>query len=107
MSNSTIVQPKNASRIEPGRLVIISGPSGSGKSTVTRRLRDVCPLALTSSISATTRRPRDGEQNGIDYFFVSDEEFQRMRAEGKFLECKQVFSQGHWYGTLADQVTTG
>ncbi|MCM2372565.1 guanylate kinase [Aporhodopirellula aestuarii] len=90
-----------------GKLVIISGPSGSGKSTVTKRLREVCPLPLAASISATTREPRDGEVDGVDYFFLSEEEFQRRREAGEFLESKQVFSLGHWYGTLADQVATG
>ncbi|WP_146393419.1 guanylate kinase [Allorhodopirellula solitaria] len=99
-----------SSRLEtahPGQLVIISGPSGAGKSTVTQRLREVCTLPLATSISATTRRPRDGEVNGKDYFFISETEFHRRRDAGEFLECKQVFNQGHWYGTLADQVATG
>ncbi|WP_146406929.1 guanylate kinase [Allorhodopirellula heiligendammensis] len=91
----------------PGQLVIISGPSGAGKSTVTTRLREVCQLPLATSISATTRLPRDGEVDGKDYFFVSESEFMRRREAGEFLECKQVFSQGHWYGTLAEQVATG
>jgi len=90
-----------------GQLVIVSGPSGSGKSTVTRRIREICPLPLAASISATTRSPRDGEIDGQDYFFLSEEEFMRRREAGDFLECKQVFSFGHWYGTLADQVATG
>ncbi len=91
----------------PGQLVIISGPSGAGKSTVTRRLWEVCTLPLATSISATTRLPRDGELDGKDYFFISDSEFMRRREAGEFLECKQVFSLGHWYGTLAEQVATG
>lgn len=107
MPSSLAAQTDTPFATQPGHLVIISGPSGSGKSTVTRRLRDVCELPLTTSISATTRQPRDGERHGVDYFFVSDEEFQAMRRRGEFLECKQVFAQGHWYGTLAEQVTTG
>ncbi|GAA5507142.1 guanylate kinase [Novipirellula caenicola] len=90
-----------------GRLIIISGPSGAGKSTVVRRLRKECPLPLQSSISATTRGPRPGEQHGVDYFFLSHDEFERRRKAGDFLECKEVFGRGHWYGTLRDQVATG
>jgi guanylate kinase len=90
-----------------GHLVIISGPSGAGKSTVTRRLREICRLPMVTSISATTRQPRDGEVDGQDYFFLSEQEFLRRREAGDFLECKQVFSLGHWYGTLAEQVATG
>ncbi|MFG0289737.1 MAG: guanylate kinase [Rhodopirellula sp. JB044] len=101
--------PANDDRreLEKGQLIIVSGPSGSGKSTVTKRLREVCTLPLIPSISATTRKPRDGEVDGVDYYFLSDEEFQRRRHAGEFLEAKQVFSLGHWYGTLADQVATG
>lgn len=90
-----------------GRLVIISGPSGAGKSTVVRELLRTCELPLTLSVSATTRTPRPGEVHGREYFFLSDDEFARRRQAGDFLECKQVFNLGHWYGTLADQVATG
>ncbi len=86
-----------------GRLVIISGPSGAGKSTVVRRLIEECPVPLQLSVSATTRLPRPGEVDGRDYHFVSPEEFERLRAAGAFLECKQVYGK-HWYGTLREQV---
>lgn len=102
MSHNDSSKPTHA-----GRLVIISGPSGSGKSTVVRQLRKQCELPLGFSISATTRAPRAGEVDGREYFFLSDAEFQAKREAGEFLECKQVFSLGHWYGTLADQVATG
>ena len=90
-----------------GRLIIISGPSGAGKSTVVGRLLEECDLPLTLSVSATTRQPRPGEVDGKDYFFMSDEEFQRRRKAGELLECKEVFGLGCWYGTLRDQVATG
>ncbi|MEM8912852.1 MAG: guanylate kinase [Planctomycetota bacterium] len=90
-----------------GRLVIISGPSGAGKSTVVRRLMRECPLPLVLSVSATTRSPRRGEVNGRDYWFMNPDEFTRRRESDEFLECKQVFGLGHWYGTLSDQVATG
>jgi guanylate kinase len=89
------------------RLVIISGPSGAGKSTVVRELLATCPLPLVLSVSATTRAPRAGEIDGVNYFFLSREEFARRRAAGEFLECKEVFGRGDWYGTLQSQVATG
>lgn len=92
---------------ERGRLVIVSGPSGAGKSTVLKRLIESCPLPLEMSVSATTRPPRPGEQNGVNYWFLAPEEFQRRRAEGDFLESFEVFGRGHWYGTLRETVTTG
>ena len=79
-----------------GMLVIISGFSGAGKSTVTRRLlQDYDNYAL--SISATTRSPRPGEQDGIEYFFKSEEEFVRMIEEDAFLEY--AYYVDHAYGT--------
>ena len=90
-----------------GKLVIISGPSGAGKSTVVRQLLAECALPLTMSVSATTRSPRPGERDGVDYFFLSHDEFARRRANDDFLECKEVFGRGDWYGTLRSQVATG
>ncbi|MDB4445866.1 guanylate kinase [bacterium] len=95
------------SDVSSGRLIILSGPSGAGKSTVVRHLLEECDLPLKLSISATTRSPRQGEKHGQHYFFLSDEEFQHSRAAGDFLECKEVFGLGYWYGTLREQVTTG
>jgi guanylate kinase len=92
---------------KPGRLIILSGPSGAGKSTVVQKLSQRCELPLQLSISATTRAARPGEVDGRDYYFVSTAEFKRMREAGEFLECKEVFGQGHWYGTLARQVASG
>ena len=90
-----------------GKVVIISGPSGAGKSTVVRRLLDRCPLPLCLSVSATTRPARPGEQDGRQYHFLSHDDFARLRAENKFLECKEVFGRGDWYGTLRSEVTSG
>ena len=90
-----------------GQLVIISGPSGSGKSTVVGRLMDECELPLRKSVSATTRPPRKGEVDGTDYHFVSDADFSKLRSEGAFLEHKEVFGRGHWYGTLRAEVESG
>ncbi len=90
-----------------GRLIIISGPSGAGKSTVLSRLLEKCPLPLQLSVSATTRAPRNGEIDGQDYFFLSPERFAELREAGDFLECKEVFGLGCWYGTLREPVATG
>src|SRR3954452_7768148 len=87
------------------RLVVISGPSGAGKSTVVRELLSNCPLPLKMSVSATTRKPRRGEVEGEDYFFLTPEQFAVRRAAGDFLECKEY--AGNWYGMLQGQVTAG
>jgi guanylate kinase len=88
----------------PGKVVVISGPSGAGKTTVVSRLVAECPLPLVRSVSATTRAPRPGEREGINYRFLAHEEFARRRAAGDFLECFEVFGSGHWYGTLRSEV---
>jgi guanylate kinase len=93
--------------ISSGRLVIISGPSGAGKSTVVQRLLMNCPLPLILSVSATTRPPRPGETHGREYWFLSPEEFSDRRKKGEFLESKEVFGRGYWYGTLAETVSSG
>lgn len=89
---------------ELGQLIILSGPSGAGKSTVLRRLIETCHLPLELSVSVTTRKSRVGEVDGRDYHFVSLEQFQQMREKGAFLEYKEVFGRGDWYGTPADRV---
>lgn len=105
MSASEI--PMSGHPIEVGQLVVISGPSGAGKSTVVRQLLSRCPLPLMLSVSATTRPPRLGEVDGREYHFLDHETFRKRRAEGAFLECKEVFSRGDWYGTLRETVSAG
>ncbi|MBV8050200.1 MAG: guanylate kinase [Acidobacteriaceae bacterium] len=75
---------------------IISAPSGSGKSTLVAKVRQIVPR-LDFSISYTTRSPRGNERSGVEYFFVSREEFGRMVKRGEFLEHAEVF--GNYYGT--------
>lgn len=79
-----------------GRLVVISGPSGVGKGTVVTRLLDELDDAQLST-SVTTRRPRDGERDGVDYRFVTDDEFDRMIRGGELLEWAGY--AGNRYGT--------
>jgi guanylate kinase len=86
-------------------LIVLSGPSGVGKSTVLRRLLARHADKLRLSVSATTRPPRPGETDGVDYYFLSDMEFTRRRQAGEFLECCEVFGRGQWYGTLLSEVT--
>jgi guanylate kinase len=91
----------------PGKLVIISGPSGAGKSTIVSRLLVECALPLELSVSATTRPPRPGEVDGKDYHFLSRDQFLARRENQEFLEWKEVFGRGNYYGTLASTVTAG
>jgi guanylate kinase len=79
-----------------GLLLILSSPSGAGKTTLTRRLMDWDP-AIRFSISATTRAPRPGEQDGREYYFRSRAEFEGMVASGEMLEHAEVF--GNFYGS--------
>ena len=84
-----------------GILIILSSPSGAGKSTLSRRLLEFDP-GVRFSISATTRPPRPGEQEGRDYFFKSRREFEAMAAAGEMLEHAEVF--GNRYGTPREPV---
>lgn len=82
-----------------GRLIVIAGPSGVGKRTVIRHLLDRRPEGLAFSVSATTRAPREGEVDQVDYLFVTDEGFDRMIAAGELLEWAAIV--GHRSGTPA------
>lgn len=87
-----------------GKLIIFSAPSGSGKSTIVNWLMQEHPeLNLHFSISCTTRAPRGTEQHGVEYFFLSEEEFRKKIAENGFVEYEEVYP-GRFYGTLKSQV---
>ncbi|GAB4142988.1 MAG: guanylate kinase [Planctomycetota bacterium] len=79
-----------------GKLVVISGPSGAGKTSVCRALKELPGVEF--SVSATTRARREGERDGVDYFFLTDEEFTRRVEAGEFLEWARY--NRHRYGTL-------
>ena len=84
-----------------GRLFVVSGPAGAGKGTILGRVREQRPdLAL--SVSATTRAPRVGEQEGVSYYCLTEEEFRRRIDAGDFLEWASV--HGNLYGTLVSEV---
>lgn len=80
-----------------GRVIVVSGPSGVGKTTLVRRLFSGGAPGFVRSVSATTRAPRPGEEDGKDYFFLSEEEFLAREKRGEFLETATVF--GRRYGT--------
>lgn len=82
--------------MQRGRLIVVSGPSGAGKSTLIRQALDAIP-ELAYSVSATTRKPREGEVNGRDYIFLTREEFEKWIEEGRFLEWAEY--SGNLYGT--------
>lgn len=84
------------------KVIIFSAPSGSGKSTIINFLMQQ-GLNLHFSISATSRPPRGAEQNGVEYFFLSPEEFRQHIENGDFLEYQEVY-QDRYYGTLKSQV---
>lgn len=79
------------------RPVVISGPSGTGKSTLLKKLLAEFPDKFGFSVSNTTRQPRVGEKNGVDYHFTTVDEFKQMIAENKFIEWAQF--SGNYYGT--------
>ena len=86
---------------EKGRIFIVSGPAGSGKGTVVKLLAENYD-SLNVAISATTRKPRPGEVDGVSYYFISKEEFDKRVGNGEFLEYACYSS--NYYGTLKSEV---
>ncbi len=84
------------------KVIIITAPSGSGKTTLVKHLLSQFPV-LEFSVSACTRTPRQNEQHGKDYYFISNEEFQRRIAADEFVEYEEVY-QGSFYGTLKSEL---
>ena len=82
--------------LDRGLVFVISAPAGTGKTTLVRMLTEEFDCVV-ESVSCTTRKPRANEKEGVDYFFVSEAQFQAMIKEGEFLEYAHVF--GHYYGT--------
>jgi guanylate kinase len=94
-------QAKSSTMQERGRLFVIAAPSGAGKTSLVRALMERMPQ-LRFSVSYTTRKQREKEVDGKDYFFVDKDRFQQMIAAGEFLEHAQVFD--NFYGTARAQV---
>ena len=86
-----------------GKLFVFSAPSGSGKTTIVRHLLQQEKLNLAFSISATSRAPRGGEKDGIDYYFISLKEFKSKIKNEEFLEWEEVY-RDNFYGTLKTEV---
>jgi guanylate kinase len=86
-----------------GKLVILSGPSGAGKSTIAKHLLKNGEFNLVFSVSACSRKKREGEVDGKDYYFYSIDTFKSKIEENEFLEWEEVYPQ-HYYGTLRNQV---
>ncbi len=91
--------PKN---IKKGKLIIFAAPSGSGKTTLLRYVMAHLPQ-LSFSVSATSRSPRPGEKNGVDYYFISSQEFKQKIKEDAFVEWEEVY-ENQFYGSLRDEV---
>lgn len=85
-----------------GLLFVVSGPSGSGKGTIVQKAREKRDFLL--SVSATTRAPRKGEEDGVHYYFISKEDFESRIAEGRMLEYTRYSGSGQYYGTPKDPV---
>lgn len=86
-----------------GKIIVISAPSGCGKSTIINSILDTGTFDLSFSVSATNRPPRQGEENGVHYHFLSTENFRDAVSAGEFIEWEEVYP-GRYYGTLRSEV---
>lgn len=86
-----------------GKIIIIAAPSGAGKTSVTRHLLKAFPQQLAFSVSCATRAPRQQEQDGIDYYFISPDEFRRRIENDEFAEWEMVYTD-KYYGTLRSEL---
>lgn len=89
--------------MKQGKIIVLSAPSGTGKSTIINKLMEIPELNLAFSISATCRMPRGKEQNGVEYYFLSEKQFQEYVKQGRFVEWEEVYP-GCCYGTLISEV---
>ncbi len=85
------------------KIIVITAPSGAGKTSITRHLLEIFPDKLAFSISAATRKARGMEKNGVDYYFMSEEEFTNKIQHGEFAEWEMVY-EGKYYGTLKSEL---
>jgi len=85
------------------KIIILTAPSGSGKTSITRYLLNKYPDKLAFSISAATRKPRGTEKNGVDYYFLEEEDFKQKIQHEEFVEWEMVY-EGKYYGTLKSEM---
>ena len=86
-----------------GKIIIVSAPSGCGKSTIINALFEKGDIDMRFSVSATSRAPREGEEHGVHYYFLTEDEFRRKIDTGDFVEYEEVY-QGRFYGTLRREI---
>lgn len=86
-----------------GKIIVVAAPSGCGKSTIINAIIAEGGLDLGFSVSATTRPPREGEKDGVNYYFMTEEDFRDAIAEGEFVEYEEVYP-GRFYGTLRREI---
>lgn len=89
--------------MDKGKIIVLSAPSGTGKSSIIKRLLDYPELHLGFSVSATSRSPRGNEHHGVEYYFITHEEFKEKAEAGDFVEWEEVYP-GTCYGTLKSEV---
>lgn len=87
-----------------GKIIIISAPSGCGKSTIINAIMERGNVQLEFSVSATNRNPRQGEEDGVNYYFLTTDDFLEKVAAGEFIEFEEVYP-GRFYGTLKSEVS--
>jgi guanylate kinase len=92
----------NSDKLKEGKIIIFTAPSGSGKTTVVRHVLNKFDF-LDFSVSATTRKKRPHEKDGVDYYFMSEEEFKLKRRKRKFAEWQEVYNN-QYYGTLKSEI---
>ncbi|MGM9847714.1 MAG: guanylate kinase [Muribaculaceae bacterium] len=98
--------PQNTKTIHAmkGKIIIISAPSGCGKSTIINAIMERGNVQLEFSVSATNRNPRQGEEDGVNYYFLTTDDFLEKVAAGEFIEFEEVYP-GRFYGTLKSEVS--
>ena len=102
-SEREIVRPAVTDPPPSGKILVFTAPSGAGKTTLVRHLLGRYPDRLAFSVSATTRKPREHETHGEDYYFLSPEDFRAKVEAGDFLEFEEVYT-GQFYGTLRSEI---
>ncbi|MEK7106787.1 MAG: hypothetical protein AAB899_01195 [Patescibacteria group bacterium] len=86
------------------QVVVIAGPTGSGETTITNEIVERFPRRASRLVTATTRAPRAGEKNGVDYYFLSNEEFGREKETGGIIESTYISNRNTYYGTYAQDL---